>query len=53
MLISSIVSFAILILLISFPSEAQIEAEAIEQEKVIVDEMKKVVEKLIEKEKGA
>ena len=44
MLIASIVSSAFLILLISFPSEAQIEAEAIEQEKVIVDEMKKVVE---------
>src|SRR4029079_9303089 len=51
MLLASIVSSAFLILLITFPSEAQIEAEAIEEEKLIVDEMEKEIKELIEKEK--
>ena len=45
-----IIVSACLALLITFPSEAQLEAGAIEQEKEIIEEMKKEVQDLIEKE---
>ncbi len=41
---------ACLVLLIMFPSEAQLEAGAIEKEKEIIEEMKKEVQDLIKKE---
>jgi len=44
-----IIVSACLALLITFPSEAQLEAGAIEKEKEIVEEMKKEVQDLIEK----
>ena len=40
----------VLVLLLLFPSEAQLEANAVVKEKEIIEEMKKEVQDLIEKE---
>ena len=40
----------LLIVLMIFPSEAQLEAKAIQKEKEIIEEMKKEVKELIAKE---
>ena len=45
-----IVCCAFLVVLVSFPSEAQLEADAIEKEQEITEEMKKEVKKLIKHE---
>ena len=47
----SLLLSACLVVLIIFPSEAQLEAGAIEKEKEIIEEMKKEVQDLIKKEK--